>query len=173
MSVAERPTAERLLDGAKQIGAYYRAGDRCATMGWAVKGLEGAESCEAQLDADELCKCGKKSTRFCKAKVKWLIVAMMEPREIQMGEYGLALTMSGAEWDATGLSLIWEPPEIGTTKVGPKSGISMKMLRELGIEPMSGITTLKLMRAFPGAKMEFEKSELKADPKETEKAASE
>lgn len=157
MSVAERPTAERLLDGATQIGAFYRAGDRCATMGWSVKPVPGAESCEVQIEPEELCRCGAKSTRFCKAKVKWLHLALAEPRDICSGDYGLALTMSGKEWDATSLSLVWDAPEIGNVKVGKKADVTMADLLALGVDPMSGRTTLILMKKFPGAKMEFEK----------------
>ena len=157
MSIAERPTAERLLDGATQIGAFYRAGDRCATMGWRINAMEGAESCEAQIDPEDLCKCGAKSTRFCKAKVKWLIIALTEPRDIEVGEVGLAWTMSGKEWDATGLTLVWEAPEIGNVKVGKKADVTMADLLALSADPTSGRTTLTLMKKFPGAKMEFEK----------------
>jgi len=170
MSVLEKPTSERLLEGAKQIGNYYRAGGRCKTMGWNIKLAEDAESCEVLLTLEDLCQCGSKETIFCKAKVKWLLLALVEPREIVPGEFGLALTMTGKEWDATGLTLTWMSSEIGEVKVGPKSGITMKSLRELGANPESGLTTLKLMKAFPGSKMEFEKSEGK-EPVVEEKEA--
>lgn len=163
MSLEERPIRERLLEGAKQIGAYYRAGDRCQTMGWAVKAMEGAESCEAQVDPEELCKCGPKATRFCKAKVKWIILAMTEPRDIEVGDLGLALTMSGNEWDATGLTLLWSAP-FGKFKVGGKKGMAtFRDLKELMPDPLSGVTTLKLLVAFDGSKMEFEKREEKKE----------
>lgn len=163
MTVIERPTSERLLDGARQIGNFFRAGERCQTMGWMIKFAEGAESCEVLLEPQELCKCGAKATRFCKAKVKWLMLCLEESREIFAGEFGLAWTMMGKEWDATGLTLSWEVPEIGVVMVGPKSGITMKNLIELGADPLSGRTTLKLMKSFPGAKMEFEKVEEKGE----------
>src|SRR4029077_15169460 len=152
MSVAERPTAERLLDGATQIGAFYRAGDRCATMGWRVEPVPGAESCEVQIEPEDLCKCGVKATRFCSAKVKGLHLALCEPRDIQSGEFGLAWTMSGKEWDAPGLALLWDPPEIGVMKVGKRADVTMADLNALSVDPMSGRTTLILLKKFPGAK---------------------
>jgi len=157
----EKPTSERLLEGAKAIGNYYRAGARCATMGWQIKLVEGAESCEVLIDPEELCKCGNKATVFCKAKVKWLMLALIEPREIVGGEFGLALTMSGNEWDATGLILKWEAPMVGPIRIGPKTGVTMKNLKDLMGDPISGQTSLKLMVAFPGATMEFEAAEVK------------
>ena len=126
-------------------------------MGWRVTPIPGAESCEVQIEPEELCKCGAKATRFCRAKVKWLHLALCEPRDIQSGEYGLAWTMSSVEWDATGLKLLWDPPEIGVIKVGKKAEVTMADLLALSADPMSGRTTLTLMKKFPGAKMEFEK----------------
>lgn len=157
----ERSTSERLLEGAKAIGEYFRAGRRCATMGWGIKLAEGAESCEVQIEPEELCKCGAKATVFCKAKLKWLMLALVEPREIVAGDYGLALTMSGDEWDATGLILQWDEPGIGKVRIGPKTGVTMKILKELMADPLSGRTSLRLKVAFPGSTVEFEKPEVK------------
>jgi len=159
MAITDKPTAERLLEGAKTVGALWRAGERCQTTGWAVKGLENAESCEDQFDPDELCKCGVKATRFCKAKVQWMLLAMAEPREIATGEFGFALTMKGSEWDASGLSLIWKVADVGDLKIGKKGALTMKELKELMAEPLAATATLRLIRAFPGAKVEFEKEE--------------
>lgn len=159
MAAIDKPTAERLRDGAKTIGNLWRAGERCRTAGWAVKGLADAESCEDQFDPDELCKCGAKATRFCKAKVQWMLLAMAEPRDIVVGEYGFALTMSGSEWDLSGLLLGWDVPEVGVLKIGVKGALSMKELKGLMAEPLGARTTLRLIKAFPGAKVEFEKEE--------------
>jgi hypothetical protein len=88
-----------------------------------------------------------------------MLLAMAEPREIVTGEFGLALTMTGSEWDASGLTLIWDVPEVGALKIGRKGALSMKELKGLMAEPQSGRTTLRLIKAFPFAKVEFEKEE--------------
>jgi hypothetical protein len=159
MAASDSPMVQRLFEGAKIVGDLWRKGERCLTAGWAVKGFEGAESCEDQFDADELCKCGVKATRFCKAKVQWMVLAMAEPRDIVTGEFGFALTMKRSEWDASGLTLTWNVPEIGALKIGVKGALTMKELQGLMDEPLAARATLQLIRAFPGAKVEFEKGD--------------
>src|SRR5262245_42643405 len=128
MSVTERPTRERLLDGARKIGAMVRAGDRCATAGWHLKSLDKAAPGEVDFGEGDICRCKDKATRFCRAKVQWVMLAIAESvaqpdgeRVIVAGDYGFALTMSGKEWDATGLTLTWELAGVGKVKIGAKA----------------------------------------------------
>lgn len=167
MSLTERPTLERLLDGARKIGAIWRLGDRCATTGWAVKSIDTADPDGVEFGLEDLCRCKEKATRFCKAKVQWIMLALTE-REIVTGDYGFVLTMSGKEWDATGLTLGWQLEGVGKLKVGIKTGLTMKDLIILGHDPVSAIVPLKLMHAFKDSKLEFEKpkEEAKENPVE-------
>ena len=145
-----RPLADRLLDGARTLGRFWREA-KCATGAWSVKRTADGKDFEP-------CACEPKA-RFCKAKMQWLKLAAEEPREIVEGGFGLALTMRGFEWDATGCTLHWELEGVGTVKVGPKGGTNMALLRELSADPSSALAVLKVMMKFPNSKMEFDTAE--------------
>lgn len=164
MADNDLPVSARLLKGAKTLGKLWQEA-KCATAGWSVRRTADGKDFEP-------CACEPK-TRFCKAKAQWLKLAAEEPqetvegdpapttkgREIVEGDYGLALTMKGLEWDATGLTLHWPLEGVGTVKVGPKGGLDMKLLMELRRDPASAIAAMKVMMKFPNSKMEFETAE--------------
>lgn len=152
MNPMDRPIEERLLNGARTLGQFWRNNERCVTQGWSVKRAEGASG----VFIPEPCTCNP-TTRFCRAKIQWLTLAgTQEDREMVEGDHGLALSMWGREWDATGLTLSWDYLGMGVVRVGPKGGVDMTGLRKLGADPVSGCVTLKLMARFSGSKIAFE-----------------
>lgn len=140
----EPNTRDRMLKGARLIGDFWRAGDRCAE-GWRT----------FEVDADPAyaagCACGERSTRFCKAKRQWLVLAKQGGRDLSPDPFGLALAMTASEWDATGLTMRVEFPEVGTVAVGAKGSIPMKELAKLTTETLPPI--LLLFKNFPGSQV--------------------
>jgi hypothetical protein len=140
--VEEKPVAERLKNGAVMLGKLWKSKDRCRN-GWSAY----------------LCSCAKK-TAFCNTKLHWLILATGEGRELEDGEFGIALMMTASEWDMTGLVLRIEIPEAGEFRIAPKADTSMNHLGKLSENPESAKSVLMLMKSFPGAKMEFPEDEV-------------
>lgn len=66
----------------------------------------------------------------------------------------LALLMTAAEWDATGVAMTMDFGAAGSVKVGtgPKAAISRARLERLSTEaPETLAAVLKITKAFPGA----------------------
>lgn len=148
---------ERLKKGAVALGEYWRAGDRCAT-GWGVNPLAIVDGEDSEKAIERwACSCEKKS-RFCKAKALWFRLALMELREECAGEFGIALMMASYEWDLTGLTLkypINQPAPGGKViGIGQKGLLTMGSLLNLMKVPETFVSTVQLMQAFPGAKID-------------------
>jgi hypothetical protein len=147
------PAAERLLKGAAVLGTLWRKNVRCP---------EAWKSHE--------CKCEPK-TEFCKARSLWLNLLVQEivagSRDPGMvgeagadtvrwdddSEFAMVLMMTSAEFEASGLTLHLDFPEIGVVKVGPKGTIPWKAFREKTKNANDIKLVLKVLRDFPGAKV--------------------
>ena len=148
---------DRLKKGATALGQYWRAGDRCAT-GWGVNLSAFVDGEDSEKAVERwACSCEKKS-RFCKAKALWFRLALMELREECEGEFGIALMMNATEWDLTGLTLkypIGQPAPGGKViGIGQKGLLTMASLLNLMKVPETLVSTVQLMQAFPGAKID-------------------
>ena len=153
---AKPPAAERLLRGAKVLGTLWMKNIRCP-MAWQYS----------------VCTCEPK-TEFCKARALWMelltseIVAMnrdaglvgdadIDGGAVRLDEpstdFDLIMQMTAAEFEASGLTLVLEFPEIGTVKVGPKGSIPWKafVLKTKNANDLKIV--MKVLRDFPGAKV--------------------
>lgn len=127
----------RLLKGSTMLGELWKKQIRC--QNWSVD-----------------CSC-ETPTQFCEGKKLWLRLAVEDKREIDLGEYGILMTMTASELDATGLQVTVDLGEgVGQVTVGGgKSTIKMRDLWKLSTElPEVFQSTLLVMKAFPGAKVE-------------------
>ncbi len=145
--MVDQSTKSRLLRGAKVLGDFWRGGERCAS-GW-------NSDCPDELE---------KRSKFCKANMKWIELAIEEAREIGDGEeYGIILGMRASELEASGLTLEIEHPEHGRIKIGPKGTLSIAEISKLVTAPDAVGGVLKLLKVFPGAKVtETKEPEAKA-----------
>jgi hypothetical protein len=150
--------ADRLLNGAHVIGDAWRAGDRCQKA-WS---LENPQDGSPAPDA-WICGCGfphargdGPRTRFCRAKIQWTALAIQEGREPRIGEWEFALLMNASEWDATGLAMNLDLGEAGKVRAGakPHAEITMIELTRLCHAPESLAGVLRILRAFPGSKLD-------------------
>lgn len=152
--------ADRLKRGALILGDLWKKNIRCAE--------EFGVLCS---EADPLravdCFCEPK-TPFCKAKMQWLGIAADIGREIFSGEIGLIETMSGAEWDASGLTVKFEFQDVGVHGVGPKGVMGRDDLLKLAESQDTLASVFRLMKTFPGIKVQ----EVLGKPEETAPAAS-
>lgn len=144
-AVSEKPLNERLLEGARVLGALFRSGQKCKG-GFRLVADDGAPDCPCQAP-----------TKFCKAKIQWALLALSAERDLEEGEYGLILTMRLSELEASGFTVTFEFPETGALKAGPKGACTTRDLVELWKDPESAGHVLRLMARFPGSKMEFPK----------------
>ena len=147
---------ERLKKGAEILGKLWREGVRCGED-WSVL-------CPADnpLEATD-CFCEPKN-KFCLAKKQWLSLVIDDPREefhgplgireIEQGPFGILMTMRGTEWDATGVTVQFDFPGIGLHGIGPKGIMSRGDLIKLFKEPSTLSAIIKLMKKFPGMKVE-------------------
>ena len=133
--VISKDTADRLLNGAKVLGDFWRRGDRCSTK-W-------ASSCGDAV-------VGKPD--FCKAKLKWVTLALSCGSSIDHeSEYAVIEAMMISEFEASGLTMLIEHPTHGRIKVGPKEALSLRDLTVLADAQDQVGGTLKVLEAFPGA----------------------
>jgi hypothetical protein len=138
---------ERLLKGAKVLGDFWQAGERC-TEEWSSFG--------ASLDPSYGlgCVCEAKS-KFCKAKAQWVSMAKDDGRGAAEGPFDVALMMTAEEWDRTGLTLKVEIPDVGVVGVGgPKGVIPMKQMKIVSLAPATMASILKIFKVFPGSNVE-------------------
>lgn len=126
------PITSRLLRGAKVLADFWRAGQRCEA-GW-----------------DPLCPEGVNAD-FCKAKLQWVQLAY--PREFGSGPFSIIEAMTVAEFEASGLTIEIDHPTHGHIKIGPKGPLSMTELSLMYMDPDAVPATLKIMEAFPSAKV--------------------
>lgn len=113
--------------------------------------------CKSGWSADE-CGCLKPS-RFCKAKLQWVLLAIEEGRDVEAGAFGLVHMMKASEWDLTGLVMKVEIPGTGNFRIGKEAEGTMTELANLSVEAEAAKSVLLLLKSFPGAKMEFPKDE--------------
>jgi hypothetical protein len=142
--IEDLPLPDRLINGARILGTAWRSGDRCE-KGWSLE--------SADADGEEwICACPKR-TRFCKAKVQWLTLAIRDGRIPEPGSMALAVLMNAAEWDVTGVAMTMDLGAAGSVKVGtgPKAAISRTRLERLSKEaPETLAAVLKVTKIFPG-----------------------
>ncbi len=125
----------RLLKGSAVIGKFWRDGQRCSAA-W-------APSCP-----DE------QKTNFCKAKMRWVELALQDGRQIDDTPNGILATgMLAREFDATGITMTIDNPDHGLIRVGPIGELLMSDLAKLKTAPESLGGFLKLLKAFPTAKV--------------------
>lgn len=140
----------RLLKGSRVLGQFWLAGDRCQE-GWSVHGIKPPEGVEVPKAPE--CVCEKKS-RFCKAKVQWINLAIEEGRGLLDDPYGIPLMMMASDWDATGLTLKIDLPEIGMVGIGPNGITSMTELAKISQAPESLHSMMNIWKMFPGSRVE-------------------
>lgn len=143
------PLVDRLQRGAIKLGALSRSKRICATRGWSILPGEYLENPFVM----EPCDCEKK-TDFCMARVLWISLASENKQEIVPGDHGLALTMNGKQWDATGLTITLPLKDDVQVRVGPKGSMSMTQFHELSKDPISAAGIFALLKAFPKARVE-------------------
>jgi hypothetical protein len=130
------PIEQRLVNGARIMGTFWRAGDRCIS-GWAI-------------DCHEL---ESSRSRICKAKLQWVELALTVGREILDEKYGVVLAMTNDEFEAAGLTVVLEIPERGTLRLGPKGGMTARQYLDLAEHPDGLAAVMRVLGAFPGSKM--------------------
>lgn len=143
------PLSERLTKGSIKLGALWRSNRRCQSRGW---NIEPGEYLENPFVMDP-CDCVQK-TDFCTARLLWLSLAAQNGQEIVPGENGLPLTMTPAQWDATGLTITMPVESGAEVRVGPKGSMSMKHFRELSKDPRAAVGIFALLKIFSKARVE-------------------
>jgi hypothetical protein len=144
---------ERLKKGAGILGEYWRAGERCA-FGWGIRMAPLGEDEDSEKAIERwACQCETK-TRFCKTKVHWVKLALMELRLPEEGPYGIPLLMTASEWDLTGLTMKVEIPDVGPLTIGPKAMTTMAGLLDVSRHPGLIKTMYPFWKTMPGAKFE-------------------
>jgi hypothetical protein len=147
----DRPTTERLAAGAKVLGSLWRRKDRCKE-GWRVSAGEVDGSWHSE------CACSPQS-KFCTAKLRWVMLAIGEGREPEEGPFGLIQMMTVGELDALGTPVNVEITGVGPFRVGTGGNAAARDLIDLSKDAESAKHVLGLMKAFPGSKMSFQKEE--------------
>lgn len=142
--------SERLLAGARMLGNLWRRGKRCARA-WAISDVDILATVTPPVFAG--CSCEPR-TDFCKARWLWITLAVQAEQELADGEHGLALSMSSAQWDATGLTITLPVADDVNVAVGPKGSMSMKHFRELAKDPKAAQSIFSLLKVFPKARVE-------------------
>jgi hypothetical protein len=153
---ASVPVHERLKKGAEILGKLWREGIRCGEE-WSVLCPDG----DPFQAAD--CFCEPKN-KFCNAKKQWLslviddvreeVVGPCGLREIQQGQFGLIETMAGTEWDATGMTVKFDFPGVGSHGIGPKGIMGRADLVKLFEAPDTLRSIILMMSKFPGIKVQ-------------------
>lgn len=132
------PLPERLKNGAKKLGQLWKIQEERCASGWSL----------------DPCTC-QPTKKFCRAKELWLTLALEAGRDLDYDPFGLALAMTAAEWDETGLLLRMSHPEIGEVLVGsgPKKMTMMQDLLSLMRTPDSLKDILMVMKTFENSRV--------------------
>lgn len=148
-------THERLKKGAEILGKLWREGVHCGEE-WGVLCPE-----DNPMEAVD-CFCEPKN-KFCTAKKQWLMLVTEDGRpesagplgfrEIRQGPFGLIETMTGTEWDATGLTVKIDFPGVGIHGIGPKGIMGRQDLVKLFEAPETLRSIVLMMSKFPGLKV--------------------
>jgi hypothetical protein len=133
------PYPERLKNGAKILGQLWKDLDQRCPMAWSL------DNCTCQP-----------LKKFCQGRLKWLTLAVEAGRELQEDQYGIVLTMTASEWDATGLTLKLDHPGVGMILVGSGSDsvTGMVDMAKMMDAPEVLESTLRVMKAFPRSKVD-------------------
>lgn len=135
-----KPDAKtRLVNGARLLGNLFRR--KAATpCGWSL--------CGSGI------QCGHPD-EWCRAKRLFIRLALESGRTLEAGEFGLAESFTLSEFEASGITLAVDVPEVGVIKVGgEKGGIPLRMLPEMKMDGIDGLKSVAMvLRAFPGSKV--------------------
>lgn len=142
--------SERLLAGARMLGNLWRRGKRCLRA-WAISDADLLATVTPLVFGG--CPCDPR-TDFCKARWLWITLAVQAEQELADGDHGLALSMTSAQWDATGLTITFPVADDVQVAVGPKGSMSMKHFRELSKDPAAAQSIFSLLKVFPKARVE-------------------
>lgn len=144
---------KKLKEGAIFLGKTWREGQRCAS-GWDIKETGFPEGEDPnKVIRTWACQCAEKS-KFCKGKAQWLSLAVGDLREAVDGAYGIPLMMTAGEWDLTKLTMTVELKDIGPVKIGPGGTLIMMDLLKQMPAPEGLKSTLRVLKAFPNARVE-------------------
>jgi hypothetical protein len=138
--------SDRLKKGAAILGRLWKDNVRCPEA-WSVI-LEGNDPGKP-LD----CFCEEK-TKFCKGKKQWLDLVGKEKRPVYQGEYGLIETLTGKEFEASGLTVKIDFEGVGIQGIGPGGVMGLSDMVKLCAAPDTLGSILGLMKSFPGMKVE-------------------
>jgi hypothetical protein len=133
------PLPERLKKGAAFLGQLWKDPTQRCIAGWTL------DSCTCEFP-----------TKFCKARMQWISLAIEQGRDLEEDPHGLALAMTATEWDATGLTMKVQHPQIGEFKLGSSldSVTGMVPVAQMMHDSEVLASTLRVMRAFPKSKYE-------------------
>lgn len=137
MNVTKPDTKTRLLNGARLLGNLFRR--KAATAcGWSL--------CGSGVLCDH-------PDEWCKARRLWVRLALESGRSLEAGEFGLAESFTVSEFEASGITLVVDVPEVGTIRVGgAKGAIPIRSVTEMGgAEGLKSV--VMVLRAFPGSKV--------------------
>lgn len=128
------PLPERLKNGAKKLGEFWKNEKERCPSGWSL----------------EPCVC-QPMKKFCQARVLWLTLAVETGRDLEDGPFGLACALTASEWDATKLALKVSHPDAGEFKVGASNDCAMSMVDMAKLMDMPQVlgSTLRVLRVFP------------------------
>jgi hypothetical protein len=141
-------TEARLLKGARLLGNLFRRG-QMTPCGWNLCGSG------IVCDADRELLHGEE---WCRARRLFVRLALESGRTLIAGKYGLAESFTAQEFEASGVTLLVEipellevQPELGPIRVGgPKGEVSLRSIPSLGgIEGLKSV--VMVLRAFPGS----------------------
>lgn len=139
MSQKTLPLPERLKKGAGKLGEIWKILDQRCPAAWSL----------------DICTC-QPVKRFCQGRLLWLTLAVEAGRDLQEDPYGLVLAMTASEWDATGLTMVVEHPDMGKLLIGSsgESVTGMVDMAKMMDAPEVLASTLRVLRAFPRSKVE-------------------
>lgn len=148
--------AERLKKGAGILGKLWREGVRCQE--------EMSVMCPEDNPFEPMdCFCEPKN-KFCTAKKQWLSLVIVDERpemagslgyrEIVQGPFGLIETMSGSEWDATGMTVKFEFPGAGVHGIGPHGIMGREDIVKLLDAPETLNSIIMMAKNFKGMKVQ-------------------
>lgn len=131
-----KPIRERLLAGARMLGALWASGQRC-TAGWTF---------------DLACACEKQS-KFCLARRQWLemVSSDQDPERCLhgAGENGLVEVMLSSELAAARITIKLDTGDM----IGPKGQVQVKDAAIAAVNPAGAAGILKLLKTFKGSRV--------------------
>jgi hypothetical protein len=120
---------DRLLNGARMLGALWGNGQKCRS-GWLPE-----------------CSCPE-PTQFCKVKVQWVALTRQDGRTINPDRM-IVEAMTARELEESGRTIELD----NGVKIGPAGMVSTGEAAALVATPEAVPAVLKVLKAFPGAKV--------------------